>query len=256
MEAPQHPHFKVIAHRGNSSQAPENTLAAFRDAISLNVDYIECDVQLSKDLVPVVMHDSTIHRILAKFEVSEVNELNWEDLKTLDAGSWFDKKFHDQRIMSLKEFLSLPKANVGSMIEIKKDTFREDWMARIAGDIMKVRSRHIIGQGPLIVGSLSPDINIWLQDHLPELDFIAIVEEMEDFEIFLKKTRSHYFGLRYNLVTKDLVDFLRSQGKEVWAWTVDDKDTAKKLVDDGVQGIITNQPKKMQSMHLAVVDND
>lgn len=250
----QHPHFKVIAHRGNSSQAPENTHISFEEAIKLNVDYIECDVQLSKDLVPVVMHDSTIHRILANCEVCEVSALNWENLKKLDAGSWFDKKFHDQRILSLEEFLSMPKANVGSMIEIKRDTFREEWMAKIAGDIMKAKSKHFIGQGPIVIGSLSPDINIWLQDHLPEVNFIAIVKKMEDFDLFLKKTRSQYFGLRHNLATRELIHFLRNEGKEVWVWTVDDKDTAKRLIDDGVQGIITNQPKKMQNMHMAVID--
>jgi glycerophosphoryl diester phosphodiesterase len=254
MVSPQYPHFKVIAHRGNSSQAPENTLASFQQAIGLDVDFIECDVQLSKDLVPVVIHDSTIHRILAESKVSEVNALNWEYLRELDAGSWFDEKYQDQRIMSLKEFLSMPKTKVGSMIEIKRDTFQEDWMARIAGDIMRAQSKHFIGQGPIILGSLCPDINMWLQDHLPELNFIAIVERMEDFDIFLKKTRSQYFGLRYNLATRELIHFLRGEVKEVWAWTVDDKDTAKKLIDDGIQGIITNQPKKMQHMHLANVE--
>ncbi len=240
-----HPHFKVIAHRGNSSQAPDNTLAAFQQAINLNVDFIECDVQLTKDLVPVIMHDSTIHRILADCEVCEVNSLKWEFLKKLDSGSWFDEKYNDQRILTLKDFLAMPKGKVGSMIEIKKDTFNEDWMARIAADILKDHS-------PLLIGSLSPDINIWLQDHLPEKEFIAIVKYPEDLEVFLKKTRSKYFALRYNLATRELIHFLRSEGKEVWVWTVDDKDTAKRFLDDGIQGIITNHPKKIQHMHMAM----
>ena len=242
-EAP-HPHFKVIAHRGNSSQAPDNTFASFQQAIHLNVDYIECDVQLTKDLVPVIMHDATIRRILPDCKVHEVCELNWEYLKTLDAGSWFDVKYKDERILSLKEFLSIPKGNCHSMIEIKIDTFREDWMARIAADILRDHS-------PLLIGGLHPNINIWLQDHLPDKDFIAIVKYEEDLEVFLKETRSKYFGLRYNLVTRERIHYLRDQGKEVWAWTVDDKDTAKKMIEDGIQGIITNHPKKMQHMHLA-----
>jgi glycerophosphoryl diester phosphodiesterase len=252
MEEVQRPHFKVIAHRGNSSQAPENTYASFQQSIQMNVDFIECDVQLTKDLVPIVMHDSTIHRILANSEVCEVSALRWDQLKNLDAGSWFDSKFQDQRILSLREFLAMPRGKAGAMIEVKKDTFNEKWMTKIAADIMKEASNHKENVGPIIIGSLSPEVVIWLQDHMPGQTFISIVKYIEDFDVFFKQTNSKYFGLRYNLATPERIRFLRDHGKEVWVWTVDDKDSAIKFVEDGVQGIITNHPKKIQHMHLVV----
>lgn len=239
-----HHSFKVIAHRGNSWQAPDNTRASFQQAIDLKADFIECDVQLTKDLVPVISHDSTTHHLLPKCKVSEINEINWENLKELDAGSWFDKKFSDQRILSLEEFLLIPKGNVGAMIEFKEETIKEDWMAKIAGD--RVRSHARDKTGPILIGSLAPAIIIWLQDYLPEQDFIAIVGRMKELDIFLKETRSKTFAIRKNLLTQELIHSLREEGKEVWTWTVNDLVIAKRLVEDGVQGLITNHPKKMQ----------
>ena len=246
-----HSSFKVIAHRGNSSQAPENTYASFLQAIELNVEYIECDVQLTKDLIPVIMHDPTTHGILPNNEVLNISALNWEDLRKLDAGSWYDKRFSGQRILSMEEFLLIPRGKVGAMIEIKDDTFKEKWMAKIVAEQMQRLSLHSEQYGPIILGSLNPTLINWLQEDLPDQDFIAIVDQVEDLEKFLQ-TRSKYFGLRYALATRELIQFLRSKGKEVWTWTVDDAEIAKKLVEDGVQGIISNQPKKMQLLQKSM----
>lgn len=242
--------FKVIAHRGNSSQAPENTYASFKQAIDLQVDYIECDVQLTKDQVPVIIHEKTTHHILPNSKVININDLNWKDVKELDAGTWLDKKFNDQRILSLEEFLLIPKGHVGSMIEIKADTFHEEGMAKIASDV--IRSHPVQKSSPIVIGSLTPKIIIWLQEYLPKSDFIAIVDELKDLEVFLKETRSKYFGLKKELATRELIHSLRNQGKEVWSWTVDDPDAARKLVENGLQGIITNHPKKMQLLQTSM----
>lgn len=238
------PYVKVIAHRGNSSQAPENTLAAFQQAINLNVDFLECDVQLTQDKIPVMIHDSTLHRIHAGAAISDVGVLTWEELKKLDVGSWFDKKYADQRMMSLEEFLLLPKGNIGSMVEIKKETFYEYEWAKIVGDVITKVHRIEEGHGPLLIGSMNADILLCLETYLPLQSFIAIVKKMEDFKNF-EPIRADYYAIHYSIATKEVVNWLQDLGKEVWCWTVDDKETAKQLIDMGVKGIITNHPKKM-----------
>ncbi len=245
---PLQSHVKVIAHRGNSSQAPENTLIAFQEAIQMNVDFIECDVQMSKDEVPIIMHDGTLHHIYADAPVHDVDSLLWEEIKHIDAGSWFDKKFSNQRVMSLEEFLMIPRGNVGAMVELKKETIYEQRLAKVVGDVLaRIHSHTEKGHSPVLVGSLNADILLCLETYLPQQNFIAIVHTLDDFDAFLQIRATHY-ALHYSIATKDVVSWLQDQGKEVWSWTVDDKDTATDLINNGIQGIITNHPKKILHM--------
>ncbi len=146
------PPCKVIAHRGNSAHAPENTLIAFKQAIEFKVNFLECDVQLTKDNVPVVMHDKTFHRITAERRRHEVNRMTLEEITNIDAGSWFNEKFSDQRILTLKEFLTLPKGPIGMMLDIKKETVTECDLANVVGDVIKkVKTPGSITQTVLIL---------------------------------------------------------------------------------------------------------
>lgn len=247
----EHPHPKVIAHRGNSSQAPENTYTSFREAIQLQVDYLECDVQLSRDGVPVVIHDGTFHRITNNHTQHFVNELDLEDIKKIDAGSWFDSKFSDQRIMTLEEFLFIPKGNIGVMLDIKEETISEHGLAKIVGDTILSAKRSLPSLAPVLVGSLNPNTLKWLKDHMPEQDFIPIVGNLEHWSEF-ESLRAKHYAIRESLVTAELVAELHREGAEVFVWTVDDKTTAIRLIEMGVDGLITNHPKKMMTLHEAV----
>lgn len=240
------PPFKVIAHRGNSSQAPENTLEAFRQAITIPVDFLECDIQLSKDNTPVVIHDSTFHRITGAKSKEEVDQLNFDQIKTIDAGSWFDEKYHNERISTLEEFLTLPKNKIGMMIEIKAETVTECGLAKIVGDVIK--KTHVSSQ--VLIGSLNPDILLCLEGYLPEQQFIPIVDHWSKYKKFREIPAKHY-ALYDPLATKKRIAELHERGCEVWAWTVNDKQRALKLMDRGIDGIITNMPKKMMSIHCA-----
>lgn len=240
--------FKVIAHRGNSGEAPENSLTAFQQAVNLHVDYIECDIQLTKDRIPIVFHDHTTERIFSNLEVREINDLNWSEIKQLDAGSWFDKKYNSQRILSLEEFLSIPKKKTGSMIEIKDETVRDQESLKIICNVLKK-----IPLNSTLLGSLNPKINMWLHDELPHQSLVAIVDQEKDLEIFLHETASTTFALRHTLATPECILSLQNKGKEVCAWTIDEIDIAKKLIQDGIEGIITNHPKKMLALRQTLM---
>ena len=109
--------FTVIAHRGFSSKAPENTVAAFDLAIESGFTNIELDVQLSSDGVAVIIHDPTLDRTTSGN--GNVNSLTLKELEELDAGSWFDKRFANQRIITLHELLERYITRTHLHIELK-----------------------------------------------------------------------------------------------------------------------------------------
>lgn len=104
---------KLIAHRGASAEAPENTLAAFRRALEIGVDGIELDVYVSRDGVPVVVHDPELPGL------GKVEELSLADIRKFDAGGWFDRRFAGEKIPTLDEVLKLPLGKTFLMIELK-----------------------------------------------------------------------------------------------------------------------------------------
>ena len=109
----------IEAHRGNSAEAPENTLAAFGSAIRLGAPWIELDIHPSKDGVLVVIHDGTVNRTTGGR--GEVGALTLEELRRLDAGSWFAPAFAGQRIPTLEEVFELAApAGTRLNIEIKR----------------------------------------------------------------------------------------------------------------------------------------
>ena len=113
----------TIAHRGASAYYPENTMAAFRGALEMEADMIELDVLLSKDGQVVVIHDATLKRTTNG--KGKVAEKTFNELRKLDAGSWFAKKFKDEKIPHLREVLEFAKDSIAVNIEIKTEAVTE-----------------------------------------------------------------------------------------------------------------------------------
>jgi len=110
--------MKIAAHRGASSLAPENTISAFKKAAEIGCEWIEIDVQLTQDNVPVVIHDQTVNRCTNGTGI--VAETNLKELKVLDAGLWFNESFRGETIPTLEETLQLANThNLHINIELK-----------------------------------------------------------------------------------------------------------------------------------------
>ena len=107
----------IIAHRGGSKLAPENTIAAFKNAIAIGVDMIEIDVILSKDKEVVVIHDDKIDRTTNGSGI--VKEMTLSEIQKYSAGSWFDEKYNDEKIPTLNQVMNLINGRVKLLIEIK-----------------------------------------------------------------------------------------------------------------------------------------
>lgn len=128
----------IIAHRGISQRAPENTLASFKLALAESVRWIECDVQKTADDEFVIFHDTTLHRI-AKNEL-KISEMNSESINFIDAGSWFSNDYVDEKIPTLKSVMEFViEHDMYINLELKLDTEenQEIWVRRFVDCITK-----------------------------------------------------------------------------------------------------------------------
>jgi glycerophosphoryl diester phosphodiesterase len=110
--------YQVVAHRGASAVAPECTLACVQAAMKTGATAIEVDVRTTKDNVLVVLHDTTVDRTTNGS--GKINDLTWDQVRNLDAGSWFDSKFKDQRIPRLRDVLKVAKGRVDILLDLKE----------------------------------------------------------------------------------------------------------------------------------------
>lgn len=230
-------HLKIIAHRGNSSESPENTLVSFMQAIEMEVDYIECDIQLTKDKIPVVIHDSILRRTTDNSEPLLIEDLTLGELKQFDAGSWFDSAFSGERIPTLEEVLNLPLGQTELFIEIKKGT-SDEW--EIAHAVAKACSH--TEPSSLLIASFDPLILTYFHEFIREINLALIVEDRK-FLSFQGSFQPKIYALSEGLATAELIQEIHAEKKDVWVWTVDDLPDMERLVALGIDGIITNFPK-------------
>ena len=111
--------IEIIAHRGYSAERPENTIASFDLAVNSGLPLIELDTHLTLDKIPVVMHDSDVDRTTNG--TGPINSLTLEEIKKLDAGSWFDVAYSNQQVPTLEEILIRYKNRAHIFIEIKSN---------------------------------------------------------------------------------------------------------------------------------------
>ncbi|MBP9840811.1 MAG: hypothetical protein KBC64_00105 [Simkaniaceae bacterium] len=201
--------MKWIAHRGASKEKPENTLASFIQAIDIGVDFLECDVHLSQDNFPVIIHDDQIEGRL-------VSEMKLEELRAF-------------QVPLLEEILAL---DYPMMIEIKP-----------YNPILIQEVIQLTQEKQVVVGSFDQRVLSELKEKAPELPLIEIVDSFDACIQF-----PTYVALRSDQATYDVIRSLHEKGCEVWAWTVDHLKEARLLISRGIDGIITNDPRTLLSL--------
>lgn len=237
--------IQIIAHRGASKEAPENTLAAIQRALSLNCHCVEIDVRLSKDGVPIVLHDDSVARMIGSEQSPSIDQLTLSQLQQFDVGKQFAKEFTAERIPTLLEVLSLAWNQTGLMIEIKEcpqnPKFLVDAVFNVLCKAKKLPSF-------LILGSFSLEILKEIYKHTAgfcsPIEVIGIIEEPEMIARFAAQ-KVKYIALWHKLITKEIMESLKARNIEIWSFTIDDPHVAKDLISLGVKGIISNDPKIM-----------
>lgn len=233
----------VVAHRGASGYAPENTIAAFEKAIKLKADYIEFDVQMTKDDILVIIHDPTVDRTTNG--TGEVREYTYEELKKLDAGTWFHERFSNQRISTLEEVLRKYSGKVGFLIEIKNPQLYPDLDEKLAGVLRKC-NLDISKNNEVIVQSFDFE---WLERFHQKVPKISLgllvkyrVHGISDVQLKDWSYLVQFINPNKALVTKRLIKRIHSYRLKVMPYTVREKKSIKALIDAKVDGIITDYP--------------
>lgn len=241
----------LIAHRGASSEAPENTLASIKRALETGVDYVEIDVHLSADGHAVVIHDAIVGRTAWGAAGKRISEMPLAEIQSLDAGSWFGKPFAGEKIPTLNELLHSDLGTTGVMIEVKHEDSPIEPLAAAIVEAFHNAPKH----GPLIVGSFSLPLLEVIQKLSPEISLMGIVEKRFRLSSFdaLKPKR---MAIWYKLATPELVSIFHDAGQEVWTFTVDDQTTARFLISIGVDGIISNKPRELKALFSPPFSSD
>jgi len=231
--------FLVIAHRGASRVAPENTLAALKRAIEYGADYAECDVFQTKDGEIVLFHDEELERTTGKEGM--IWDYTLAELKEMEAGSWFKEEFRGEPIPTLREAIRLVKGKMKLDIEIKVSGEDEGITEKVV-DI--IRSEDV--GNACMVTSFEKQAIERVKEIAPDLVTGFIFDEEHPPDIF--DGNWDYVCSKRNIVDEAFVRKAKKRGKKVLVWTVDYPAEMKKLIALGVDGIITDVPDVLKEV--------
>lgn len=243
-----------VAHRGASYLAPENTLAAYRIAISAGANGAECDVYKTSDDVLILSHDKSTKRTMGG-QNNDITKLSFNEIRKLDAGSWKGKQFKNEKVPTFDEYLELLKdTKCSPVVEIKMeqiekpviDAIRKRGM--IADTVIIAFSERVVKE----VRHVEPNICVaWLYGGNPKSKGTPEenAEQLTDF--LLKKSREldvNILDLSHSILSQKLVSKLKESGIHVWTWTVNDPERMKILLDWGVESITTDRPELLNEI--------
>lgn len=218
----------IIAHRGNSSVYPENTMPAFHSAQELGADAIELDVHLSADGEVVVMHDHKLER--TSTGTGEITALRWEYLREQDAGSWKSPAFEGTRIPLLREVFT--DIDLPVMVEIKPSD-----PAAVRATVEVIRECEATGRA--IIASFH-DANIALAaELLPECERLVLGKPD-----MARMANAHIAGPHFSDATPGIVKDVHASKGAVWCWTADTRNEIMQVIRLGADGIISNEPAR------------
>ena len=228
----------ITAHRGSSLRAPENTLAAIELAIAEGADFAEIDVQETADGVVVLLHDEDLGRVTGM--TRNIWEVTWAELRDLDAGSWFSADFANERIPSLQEAIDVARGRIGLNIELKYNG-HEDALSRRVVDL--VRANGV--QDEIVLTSLSYEglLDAAGSDSTLAVGFVVARSVGDPWRLDVD-----FLSVERRLVDGTTADRAHSAGKRVHVWSVNDPLEMSRLIDLGVDNLITDDPLLARSV--------
>jgi glycerophosphoryl diester phosphodiesterase len=232
-----------VAHRGASGTRPENTMVSFRRAMEIGADYIELDTRPTTDGVAVIMHDSTVDRTTDG--AGRVSDLTLEQIKKLNAGSWFAAEYAPERVPTLPEVIALTADKVPLSLEIKAAGVEKQAVAALRES----------GNHDSFISSFNEDCLRRVREIDPEMPIELIVGNdplsADEIRELIERTRN--LGARilapsYRGVTPELVAAAEAAEIDLICWTVNDREDMKRMLDLGVKAITTNYPEVLQEL--------
>jgi glycerophosphoryl diester phosphodiesterase len=222
----------ITAHRGNAFAAPENSASAMERAIRDGADYLEVDVRMTRDGQLVLWHDANLERLLGRPD--RISALRWDDIRELDAGSWFSEAYAGEPILTLPELINLARDRAKLFLDLKPDHNSRDLTRKVVellqredaveGTVIAAAERHVLRDAM----TMEPRLRTALL-----AQFVIGPLDNEGFDIL---------GLRYNQANAAAVARARQLGYELHVWTVNQPTEMSRMIDMGVDNIITDRP--------------
>lgn len=246
----------IIAHRGASVSAPENTLAAFQKAIEEGADGLEFDVRIAKDGVPIVFHDATLRRI-AKRNIKVIN-FTAQEMQNLEVGNWFnlkypkkaDPKFSRETVPTLAQFFDFLGDYQGLLyLELK---CKEAEIPALVKNVTEIVRKSKLFPN-LIIKSFKLKAVAETNKILPEVrtaalfapQIMTILQKQTHLIDKAKECQADELSLHFSLATQKIVESAENQGLPTVIWTADHPVWVKRASEIGLKAIITNNPARL-----------
>lgn len=256
----------IIGHRGASAVAPENTLAAFERALIDGADGIEFDVQLARDRVPVVIHDTTLRR--TGLREGLIAALSSDELSRIDVGTWFNQRhpglaspaYPDERIITLaRVFDSMKERKPLLYVEMKCDVSAS---AQLAAEVVELVRAYSL-QDSVVVESFTHEAIAEIKRLAPEIRTAALFEPKLSLPLpsarriieAAMRVEADEIALHRSLATRRVTEAAGRRGLKTVVWTVDSPAWVRRARDFGVHAIITNTPAEMRARLNQLLDD-
>ncbi|MCX7909355.1 MAG: glycerophosphodiester phosphodiesterase family protein [Ignavibacteria bacterium] len=239
MQAYERFDYFVVAHRGASGVAPENTLSSFEEAIRSGAHFIEMDIQVTSDAIPIVFHDKGLSRTTNGIGLA--SKLSYQELKKLDSGAWFSREFQGERIPSLEEVLQFLTNKVLLNIELKNLGETPNFhIQNILNLIMKYRYSDRV-----VISSFYYNQLKIVKELAPEIPIAAIrLPKDNTFPSRLKKEIGcEGFVCSVEELNKELTEDAQKNNIFLGVYSVDNEEQLDYVLQFGVKAIVTNHPK-------------
>ncbi|MBG9451021.1 glycerophosphodiester phosphodiesterase [Cytobacillus firmus] len=238
-----------VSHRGASAYAPEHTIAAYDMGEKMHGDYIELDLQMTKDGHLIAMHDVTLDRTTDG--TGSVKDYTLNEIKQLDAGSWFNEKYpyaskaeyEGLKVPTLEEVFKKFGKNNSYYIETKSP----DVYPGMEKELLRLVEKYKINKNKLLVQSFSPQSLKVMNELDPTIKLVQLISykanaEITDAEIREIKQYAMGIGPNHTYLNEEYVHKVVNSGLELHPYTVNDKERMKQLINWGVTGMFTNHP--------------
>lgn len=225
--------MKITAHRGSSNEAPENTMAALRKSVDDLADFAEIDVQETKDGIVVLGHDYTLNRVAGINRT--IASFRYDDLSSLDVGSWYSEEYRGENIPTLKEAMEYCKGRINLNIEIKNVGDKSDLPDKVRKLIEEYKM-----EDQCVVTSSRFSYLVRIKKANSQIRTGYIISAA--YGDFYSSDSIDFISLRSSFINERLVEAAHKKGKAVHAWTVNGKSEMERMKMLGVDNIITDYP--------------
>lgn len=233
-----------VAHRGVPSLIPENTIASYKYALSLNIDMLEIDIHRTKDGKLIIMHDPTTERTTLKKGV--IKDLTYDELLKYDIGKWKGKQFIGARIPLLQEVLQLIKStDTKLLIEVKQPDKYPHIEEELLNEIIKIG----INLDRIIIQSFDRNSVKKVRELNKDIELGVLISKRHRFirndTIQKISEYAQYLNPNYKILTKRLVKNMHRHGLKTLPYTVNDYHNFERMIEIGVDGVITDYPQSL-----------